>query len=96
MRGLGGKIREYHEGTKDTKKLVFTVVNPHESNRRIWRRRLVMTEFLHQPGFLGTNANFAADMTLVLSVLVATLFSVGFYLARKGRYDTQASAHSNW
>ena len=47
-----------------------------------------MTEFLHQPGFLGTNANFAADMTLVLSVLVATLFSVGFYLARKRRYDT--------
>jgi hypothetical protein len=47
-----------------------------------------MTDLLHSPGFLGTNANFAADMTLLLSLLVVTLFSVGFYLARKGRYDT--------
>ncbi len=46
-----------------------------------------MTELLHSPGFLGTNANFAADMTLVLSILVALIFSVGFYLARKGKYD---------
>jgi hypothetical protein len=46
-----------------------------------------MTEILHRPGFLGTNANFAADMTLVLSVAVAILFSIGFYLARKGKYD---------
>jgi uncharacterized membrane protein YozB (DUF420 family) len=47
-----------------------------------------VTDFLHQPGFLGTNANFAADMTLTLSLLVITLFSVGFYLAIKGKYDT--------
>lgn len=46
-----------------------------------------MTEILHSPGFLGTNANFAADMTLLLSLLVVTLFSIGFYLARKGRHD---------
>jgi hypothetical protein len=26
-----------------------------------------MDEFLHQPGFLGTNANWAADMTLVIN-----------------------------
>lgn len=45
-----------------------------------------MDEILHQPGFLGTSANFAADMTLVLSLIVAALFTWGFYLARKGRY----------
>ncbi|MQC27445.1 MAG: hypothetical protein DWG76_08400 [Chloroflexi bacterium] len=46
-----------------------------------------MTNLLHAPGFLGTSANFAADMTLLLSILVMGLFSIGFYLARKGRYD---------
>lgn len=46
-----------------------------------------MVEFLHQPGFLGTHANMAADMTLSLSLLIITLFSVGFYLAVKGKYE---------
>jgi uncharacterized membrane protein YozB (DUF420 family) len=45
-----------------------------------------MTELLHSAGFLGTNGNFAADMTLVLSILVATLFSIGFFLARQRNY----------
>lgn len=45
-----------------------------------------MTEILHSPGFLGTHGNFAADMTLVLGLLVAILFSIGFWLARKGHY----------
>jgi hypothetical protein len=44
-------------------------------------------ELLHSPGFLGTNANFAADMTLTLSLLVVTLFSIGVYLAVHGKYD---------
>jgi uncharacterized membrane protein YozB (DUF420 family) len=47
-----------------------------------------MTDILHQAGFLGTSANFAADMTLVLSLLVATLFTIGFVLARQGRFNT--------
>ena len=47
-----------------------------------------MTDFLHKEGFLGTSANFAADMTLVLSLVVAILFSIGFWLARQGKYDT--------
>jgi uncharacterized membrane protein YozB (DUF420 family) len=47
-----------------------------------------MTDLLHKAGFLGTNANFAADMTLILSIAVMLLFSYGFYLARKGRYDS--------
>ena len=45
-----------------------------------------MVELLHQPGFLGTSANFAADMTLVLSLLVAGALSLGFVLARRGDY----------
>lgn len=46
-----------------------------------------MVDLLHAPGFLGTNANFAADMTLVLSILVAVIFTVGYWLARKEKYE---------
>jgi uncharacterized membrane protein YozB (DUF420 family) len=42
-----------------------------------------MEEFFHTPGFFGTNANFFADVTLVAMLVTATLFSIGFYLARK-------------
>jgi uncharacterized membrane protein YozB (DUF420 family) len=45
-----------------------------------------MTEILHSPGFLGTNANFAADMTLLLGILVAILFTAGLVLARQKNY----------
>jgi len=45
-----------------------------------------MDDFLHQPGFLGTNANLAADMTLVLILLSAGLFTLGVWLARRKRY----------
>jgi uncharacterized membrane protein YozB (DUF420 family) len=45
-----------------------------------------MNEFLHQPGFLGTNANRAADITLVIMLLAATLFTIGFILARKKNF----------
>lgn len=46
-----------------------------------------MNAILHQPGFLGTSANFAADMTLVVSLLVATLFTIGMVMAMRGRYQ---------
>jgi uncharacterized membrane protein YozB (DUF420 family) len=46
-----------------------------------------MEEILHQPGFLGTSANFAADMTLVMSLLVAATLSAGFWLARAHKYQ---------
>jgi uncharacterized membrane protein YozB (DUF420 family) len=42
-----------------------------------------MEELFHTPGFFGTHANFFADVTLVIMLVTATLFSVGFYLARK-------------
>ncbi|HEX9595430.1 MAG TPA: hypothetical protein VF982_01010 [Anaerolineales bacterium] len=47
-----------------------------------------MTEFLHKPGFLGTHANMAADLTLSLSILAMLIFSFGVYLALNGRYET--------
>lgn len=46
-----------------------------------------MNELLHSPGFLGTNANFAADMTLVIMLIVAALFTTGVVLARMGKYQ---------
>ena len=45
-----------------------------------------MVDILHQPGFLGTSANFAADMTLVVSLAVAGLFTIGLALARGRHY----------
>lgn len=47
-----------------------------------------MEGILHSPGFLGTEANFAADATLVMMVLIAVVFSVGFYLARQEKFET--------
>jgi hypothetical protein len=45
-----------------------------------------MVEFLHAPGFLGTSANRAADLTLLAGLLVISLFTMGFILARRRRY----------
>ena len=45
-----------------------------------------MTELLHQPGFLGTSANWAADMTLVASAIVVLLLTIGVLLAVRGQY----------
>lgn len=44
-----------------------------------------MTELLHAPGFLGTNANFATDMTLILSILVGLIFTFGAFLAKRAQ-----------
>jgi uncharacterized membrane protein YozB (DUF420 family) len=46
-----------------------------------------MNEILHGAGFLGTAGNFAADMTLVMSLVVALTFTVGMFLAWAGKYD---------
>lgn len=47
-----------------------------------------MTELLHRPGFLGTAANFAADMTLLLSIVVALALTAGVVMALRRRYET--------
>lgn len=45
-----------------------------------------MTNLFHAPGFFGTAANFAADATLVIMLVTASLFTLGAYLAVRGRY----------
>ncbi len=45
-----------------------------------------MTQILHSPGILGTRANLAADITLILGIIVASLFTIGFVLARRKNY----------
>jgi uncharacterized membrane protein YozB (DUF420 family) len=49
----------------------------------------MIDELFHTPGFFGTHANFFADVTLVAMLVTATLFSVGFYLARNSHKWTQ-------
>ena len=44
-----------------------------------------MDGLLHADGFLGTSANFAADMTLVMSIVVALCFTFGAVLAKKAQ-----------
>ena len=46
-----------------------------------------MVELLHREGFLGTSANFAADMTLVLMLIVASLFTIGLIMARRQKFE---------
>ena len=40
-----------------------------------------MNNFLNNPGFLGTQANFLPDLTLVLILLSSALFTIGWRLA---------------
>lgn len=44
-----------------------------------------MPDFARMPGFLGTTANFAADMTLTLMVVAGVIFSYGAYVAKKAQ-----------
>jgi uncharacterized membrane protein YozB (DUF420 family) len=46
-----------------------------------------MTEPLNGPGFLGTHAPLISDLTLILISLTAILFTIGWQLARHGRYE---------
>jgi uncharacterized membrane protein YozB (DUF420 family) len=45
-----------------------------------------MQSTLNGPGFLGTHAPFVSDLSLVLTVLTAVLFTLGWQLARLGHY----------
>lgn len=42
-----------------------------------------MSDFLTMPGFLGTKATLRSDLTLVLIIVTAILFNIGFVLARR-------------
>jgi uncharacterized membrane protein YozB (DUF420 family) len=39
------------------------------------------------PGFLGTNASFISDLSLVLILFTAVLFNIGLILARRKQYE---------
>jgi uncharacterized membrane protein YozB (DUF420 family) len=45
-----------------------------------------MSDFLTTPGFLGTKATLRSDLTLILILINAVLFNVGFILARKKHF----------
>ena len=46
-----------------------------------------MNALLNGPGFLGTNANFRSDATLVLILVTEVLFTIGWRLAVRKRYE---------
>jgi uncharacterized membrane protein YozB (DUF420 family) len=46
-----------------------------------------MNNFLSGPGFLGTRAPFHSDLSLVLTLITAVLFTVGWRLARRQLYE---------
>ncbi len=45
-----------------------------------------MSDFLTTPGFLGTKATLRSDLTLVLILVTAVLFNIGFILARRKQF----------
>jgi uncharacterized membrane protein YozB (DUF420 family) len=45
-----------------------------------------MSDFLTMPGFLGTKATLRSDLTLVLILISAILFNLGFILARRKQF----------
>ena len=46
-----------------------------------------MIDLLRSPGFLGTKANLRSDATLVLILVTAVLFTIGWQLAIRKRYE---------
>ena len=46
-----------------------------------------MSDLLSSPGFLGTKAQFGSDATLVLILITAVLFTIGWRLAVGKRYE---------
>jgi len=47
-----------------------------------------MSDFLTMPGILGTKATLRSDLTLVLILITAVLFTLGFILARRKQFET--------
>jgi uncharacterized membrane protein YozB (DUF420 family) len=47
-----------------------------------------MSDFLTTPGFLGTKATLRSDLTLLLILITAILFNLGFYMARRKRFTS--------
>jgi uncharacterized membrane protein YozB (DUF420 family) len=45
-----------------------------------------MHSLLSGPGFLGTHAPFVSDLSLILTISTAVLFTIGWQLARQGHF----------
>src|SRR5512135_2281869 len=45
-----------------------------------------MNTILSGPGFLGTHAKFLSDLSLILILLTAILFTIGWQLARRKHF----------
>lgn len=45
-----------------------------------------MSDFLTTPGFLGTRATLRSDLTLIMILVTALLFNIGFFLARRKHF----------
>jgi hypothetical protein len=45
-----------------------------------------MSDFLTTPGFLGTRATLRSDLTLILTLVTAGMFIIGFVLARRKQF----------
>jgi uncharacterized membrane protein YozB (DUF420 family) len=58
-----------------------------QANDRVHHSVEAMINFLNQPGFLGTQAPFISDLTLILILFTAILFTVGWQLARHKHYE---------
>ncbi len=46
-----------------------------------------MKDLLNGPGFLGTNAPFISDLSMILTLLTAIMFTVGWQLARHRQFE---------
>jgi uncharacterized membrane protein YozB (DUF420 family) len=46
-----------------------------------------MGSLLNRPGFLGTHASFISDLTLILILVTAILFTIGWRLARHKHFE---------
>lgn len=54
-----------------------------------------MSDFLTTPGFLGTKATLRSDLTLVLILVTAILFTIGFILARRKHFTIHRWVQTN-
>ena len=48
---------------------------------------MIIKDYLRSSGFLGTHAPFVSDLTLILILLTAVLFTIGWQLARHKHFE---------
>ena len=50
------------------------------------KNKRAMKNFINHPGFLGTHASFISDLALILILLSAIFFTIGWQLALRKRF----------